>query len=64
MKISIRTAPALFEQTSTTRTDDSVTVVVNVSSDKEGTETVAAVRVVFTVEEWRNLTPQATEAKT
>ena len=64
MKISVHTAPTLFESTSTTKTDDSVTVIVNLSSDKEGIDTVAAVRVVFTADEWRALTPRLIETKT
>lgn len=58
MKLSVKTAPALFEHTSTTKTDDTVTIVVNVTADKEGTEAVATTRIVFTVEEWKALTPK------
>lgn len=63
MKISVYAAPALFEQTSTTKNDDSVTVVVSVTSDKEGTQAVATVRVVFTADEWKSLTPKITTQK-
>jgi hypothetical protein len=58
VKLSVKVAPALFEHTATTKTDDTVTIVVNVTSDKEGTDTIAAVRIVFTAKEWKTLCPK------
>jgi acyl carrier protein len=58
VKLSVKVAPALFEHTATTKTDDTITIIVNVTSDKEGTDSIAAVRIVFTTEEWKALCPK------
>lgn len=58
MKLSVKVAPALFEHTTTTKTDDAITVVVNVTSDPEGVDAIASVRIVFTAEEWQALCPK------